>query len=69
MIPIRFILIALIALSPIIDMESALAQVPPHAPGAICFTARFWCWANPPGPAGASCTCPSPYGWVQGRLG
>ena len=45
------------------------AQVPPHAPGAICFTPQFWCWANPPGTPGRPCGCPSPYGRVSGRLG
>ena len=49
--------------------KTALAQVPPHAPGSICFTPQFWCWANPPGPPGGLCGCPSPYGFVQGRLG
>lgn len=47
----------------------ALAQVPPHAPGTICFTPYFWCWANPPGTPGWPCGCPGPYGWVQGTLG
>lgn len=47
----------------------ALAQVPPHAPGTICFTSSFWCWAYPPGPPGYPCGCPSPQGWVQGVLG
>jgi len=47
----------------------ALAQVPPHDPGTICFTPKFWCWADPPGQPGSPCTCPSPYGPVEGRLG
>jgi len=47
----------------------ALAQVPPHAPGTICFTPYFWCWAQPPGPSGTSCGCPSNQGWVQGIRG
>ena len=47
----------------------ALAQVPPHAPGTICFTPSFWCWAQWPGPPGAPCGCPGPYGFVQGWLG
>ncbi len=50
-------------------VRAAYAQVPPHAPGTICFTLAFWCWANPPGPPGAICGCPGPYGWVQGMLG
>ena len=42
---------------------------PPHPPGTICFTPRFWCWAQPPGPPNTSCGCPSPQGWVQGVRG
>lgn len=47
----------------------ALAQVPPHAPGSICLTPQFWCWAQPPGPPGGPCSCPTPDGQVQGVLG
>ena len=68
MITIRFALVLMIAFSPILDMKSAVAQVPPHTPGTICFTERFWCWADPPGRPGATCFCPSPYGRIQGRL-
>lgn len=46
----------------------AMAQVPPHVPGSICFTPQFWCWVNPPGPVGAFCTCFTPNGPVGGRL-
>jgi hypothetical protein len=56
---------ALSALGP----SAAVAQVPPHAPGSICFTAEFWCWAQPPGPPGSPCSCPTPGGQVQGVLG
>jgi hypothetical protein len=49
--------------------RDAAAQVPPHYPGTICFTAQFWCWAQQAGPPGYACVCPSAYGWVQGRLG
>jgi hypothetical protein len=48
---------------------AADAQVPPHYPGTICFTPRFWCWMAQPGPVGGPCACPSPQGWVPGRLG
>jgi hypothetical protein len=48
---------------------SASAQVPPHAPGTICFTPQFWCWAQPPGPPGTACGCPTPSGWVPGIRG
>jgi hypothetical protein len=47
----------------------AFAQTPPHTPGTICFTKTFWCWADPPGPAGSPCRCPSSYGYVAGTLG
>lgn len=47
----------------------AWAQVPQHPPGSICLTPQFWCWAPYPGPVGAVCSCPTPRGWVSGRLG
>lgn len=46
----------------------ATAQIPPHAPGTICATPQFWCWAAYAGPPGARCACPTPHGWVQGVL-
>lgn len=46
----------------------ALAQVPPHQPGTICATPRFWCWAVYAGAPGTRCACPTPQGWVQGVL-
>lgn len=36
---------------------AALAQVPPHTPGSICFTPDFWCWIDPPGQPGMACYC------------
>lgn len=36
---------------------TALAQVPPHTPGTICFTPEGWCWAQPPGAPGQPCQC------------
>lgn len=59
----------LIACTAFATFRQAFAQVPPHNPGTICFTPRFWCWANPPGPPGYPCSCPSPYGPVPGRFG
>ncbi|TFF19837.1 hypothetical protein E3C22_19385 [Jiella endophytica] len=47
----------------------ALAQVPDHAPGTICFTEHFWCWASPPGIPGNECFCPSIAGPQAGTLG
>lgn len=49
--------------------DLALAQVPPHPPGTVCYTPNFWCWAQPPGPPGTMCICPSPYGPVYGVRG
>jgi len=42
---------------------------PPHPPGTICFTRILWCWAQPAGPPGSPCGCPSPYGWIRGIRG
>jgi hypothetical protein len=58
----------LVLIGSIGQIPIAFAQVPPHPPGTICFTKQFWCWANPPGPAGNQCACPSPYGWIPGVL-
>ena len=52
----------------LLQWEARAQQVPPHKPGTICQTPRFWCWAQPPGPPGAPCTCPSPAGPVTGSL-
>jgi len=65
----RYVCILIVALGPIVGTRSAVAQVPPHAPGTICFTPRFWCWANPPGVPGSACWCPTPYGLVPGQRG
>lgn len=46
-----------------------VAQPPPHAPGTVCYTPQFWCWAQPAGQLGSSCACPTPYGWVSGVRG
>src|SRR5215470_16215282 len=46
----------------------AIAQMPPHAPGTICSTPAFWCWAQPAEPPGAVCFCPTPQGAVRGVL-
>lgn len=44
----------------------ASAQVPPHAPGAICATPNFWCWAAVYGAVGTQCSCPTASGYVTG---
>ncbi|MFT5643963.1 MAG: hypothetical protein ACI83P_001517 [Janthinobacterium sp.] len=46
----------------------ASAGVPPHAPGTICATPKFWCWAIYPGPPGARCACPVQQRFVAGVL-
>ena len=61
-------LLAVVALGVLFVSGEALAQVPPHYPGTICFTPTFWCWSSP-GPVGGACGCPSPYGLIQGFLG
>lgn len=58
---------AVLLLLSLVDL--AVAQIPPHPPGSICFTPNFWCWANPPGPPGWACYCPSPQGLIRGTLG
>jgi hypothetical protein len=67
--PLRPLVGVLLAAGTLIQSPIAVAQVPPHQPGTICFTSSFWCWASPPGPPGGQCYCPSPYGPVQGVLG
>jgi hypothetical protein len=65
-----FRLAALMALTGTLLLATvAFAQVPPHVPGSICFTPRFWCWAMQPGPPGYQCACATPYGFVPGTLG
>jgi len=44
------------------------AQIPPHAPGTVCATPKFWCWARYPGPPGTKCACSLQGGWQQGVL-
>jgi hypothetical protein len=53
----------------LLNTDALFAQVPPHAPGTICYTPDFWCWAPVPGAPGAPCQCPTQYGWVWGTLG
>lgn len=66
---VRLVVAVIVMLSQAGATSLAFAQVPPHRPGSICFTPQFWCWANPPGPPGAACTCRTPFGPVQGTLG
>jgi hypothetical protein len=62
-------LCAIVVSASLTGLALAQAQVPPHAPGTICFTPSFWCWAQWPGAPGGPCGCPSPYGYVPGWLG
>ena len=46
------------------------AQIPPHAPGTICLTPDFWCWAPEQGIPGEPCQCQVRDGEpVEGVLG
>ncbi|MBA3811799.1 MAG: hypothetical protein H0X27_09220 [Caulobacteraceae bacterium] len=47
---------------------SASAQ-PAHDPGSVCYTQSGWCFAQPPGPPGSPCACPSPGGLISGVRG
>ncbi len=53
----------------LLGVPIALAQVPPHNPGEICFTEQFWCWAEYPGPPGEYCECYWDGYYYQGVLG
>jgi hypothetical protein len=64
-----FVIGTLIALSTVAASDRVMAEVPPHQPGTVCYTPQFWCWAQPPGPSGTPCVCPTPYGWVSGTRG
>lgn len=64
----RFLTIAGVSMLLLFRLETALGQLPPHAPGTICATPQIWCWAQPPGPPGSACYCPSPRGLVRGVL-
>jgi hypothetical protein len=66
---IRLVFFAAFCFCAIAYFKNAFAQIPPHEAGTVCLTyQRFWCWANPPGPPGRQCACPSPYGMVPGQL-
>lgn len=68
--PLYFLrLIALSAALVLLPASAVLAEIPPHAPGAICNTPQGWCWAKPPGLPGSPCNCPVGDGSVQGTLG
>jgi hypothetical protein len=49
-------------------VAAVYAQVPPHQPGTVCITPKFWCWARPSGPPGGICYCPTAMGPVKGVL-
>lgn len=53
----RIFLVSLVSFLLLQSGGAARAQVPPHAPGTICFTPSFWCWASQPGAPGRPCTC------------
>lgn len=53
----------------VLTADAQQGPPPPHTPGTVCYTKYFWCWAQPPGPPGSQCSCPSQYGWVSGVRG
>lgn len=62
------IVLAVLVMAMIWPQAAAIAQVPPHSPGTICATPKFWCWAVYPGSPGTRCACRTQTGWVQGVL-
>lgn len=63
------VLIASSLLLALVPGSIAVAQVPPHQPGTVCYTPNFWCWMQYPLYPGSRCFCPSPYGAVAGVAG
>ena len=61
--------VAAILLLLLSSSDEARAQAPPHAPGTVCLTPQFWCWAQPPGKPGTRCFCLTPLGRVGGIHG
>lgn len=53
----RSVGILLLAIAALVGPSMAVAQVPPHVPGEICFTPNYWCWSRPPGRPGDPCVC------------
>jgi len=54
---------ALAQLTSLPNPPTPFLQQPPR-----CITPQFWCWAQPPGPPGSPCFCPTPYGPVRGTI-
>lgn len=48
--------------------QIAVAEVPPHTPGTVCFTENWWCWASYAGAPGSRCSCKTPTGEKSGLL-
>jgi len=69
--PIAGALLAAAAAAMLIGLmaSASLAGVPPHRPGTICYTPRFWCPARPIGPPRSPCICPTAAGPVAGVRG
>lgn len=66
---VRTILVVAFCWLTILPLGPAVAQVPPHHPGTICFTPQFWCWMQYPLLPGQVCFCPTPYGPIRGTAG
>lgn len=65
----RAILMLCFLVSPLLLGGSAVAQVPPHYPGTICFTPQFWCWLQYAQHPGSTCFCMTQYGPIRGVAG
>jgi hypothetical protein len=65
----RSILLVVFCSLMILTVAPAQAQVPPHLPGTICYTPRFWCWMAYPLLPGQPCFCPTVVGPVAGFTG
>ncbi len=50
-----------------LSAAKAIAQVPPHAPGTVCYTPLGYCAAQPPGAAGHSMRLSQFQGTNRGR--
>lgn len=65
----RFLIAAMMASSLSRAADIPVAQVPPHAPGTVCYTPQFWCWLPRQQYPGTLCYCVNAYGTVPGTAG
>ena len=62
-------LAAVAAIAALVGAAGVAWGQPAHYPGTLCYTPQFWCYAQPPGPPGTPCVCPTPMGFVPGTRG